>query len=314
MSRAPRWFAAIVIAGTFVIGFTTAATAATQVVGALTATSHAPHAQGRAKLTLKTASKGRFQVGTRRLAPHASFDLVVGGVRIGTFTTNAVGRGKVKLSTNPRRGEHLLGVDPRGKRVEVRDDQGDDDLDGDMPGDGDSSGGAFACCTADDDGSECEVETPDECASAGGLSIAGVQSCVPDPCASTPPGEDVVCCLNGSTTGAFVDDDSEVECEETSSAECGMAGGTVIPATSCEGNPCAPVPPHVTPCCVPADEETECEMLTSDHCAALHGTPADAMSCESHPCGGGSGGGDGGGDGQGGDHGGSGGDDGGHDD
>ncbi len=301
MSNAQRWIGAIAVTG--MLAMAGPAVAVTQVVGALSGTSHAPHAQGRAKLTLKTASKGRLQVGARRLAPHASFDLVIGGVKVGTFATNGGGRGKLKLSTTPRHGEHLLGVDPRGKTIEVRDDHGDDDLEGDMPGDddGDSSSGAFACCTPDDDGPECEVETPAECASKGGQSLAGVQSCIPNPC-GPGGGEDVVCCLGGSATGAFVqddDDEGENECEETSSADCAKAGGTVVEGTSCESHPCAPVPPPVvTVCCVPDDDGSECEVLTPDHCAARHGTPSDAASCDASPCGdqsGGDQGGDGGG-------------------
>src|SRR5262249_9062304 len=155
--------------------------------------------------------------------------LVVGGVRIGSFTTNGAGSGKVKLSTHPKSSEGLLGVDPRGKAIEVRDDQGDDDLEGDMPGDDGSAGGAFACCGPDDDdGAECEVETPDECTAEGGMTQVGIDSCIPNPCGATPPGEeDVVCCFPGSSTGAFVDEESEAGCDEVSAQECAMAGGAV---------------------------------------------------------------------------------------
>jgi uncharacterized membrane protein YgcG len=292
--RVAFWASVLVIAGLLAAGFAPNAIAGSHVAQALSATSHAPGAHGRAKLALKTASKGRFRVVARKLAPETSFDLVVGGVKVGSFTTNAAGSGKVMLSTHPKPPEGFLGVDPRGKTIEVRDDSGDDDLEGDMPGDDDSAAGAFACCVPDDDGAECEVKTPDKCAAAGGMTQAGITSCIPNPCATTPPGggEDVVCCFPGSSTGAFVDEESETGCDEVTTQECAMGGGTVVHATSCDSNPCAPVPPpQVTVCCVPDGSETECEILTADHCSAAHGTPNAAKSCESNPCGGVSGGG-----------------------
>src|SRR5262245_16091121 len=139
----------------------------------LSVTSHAPGAHGRAKLALKSASRGRFRVVARKLTPETSFDLMVGGIKVGSFTTNAAGHGKVTLSTHPKRSEGLLGVDPRGKAIEVRDDGGNDDLEGEMPGEDDSAAGAFVCCVPDSDGAECEVETPDECSDEGGMTQAG---------------------------------------------------------------------------------------------------------------------------------------------
>ena len=285
-----------VVAGLLAIGFAPHAVAGTHVKGSLTATSHAPRARGRATLALSTASKGRFRVVARGLTPNASFDLVVGGIKVGAFTTSGAGVGKVKLNTAPTRSQGLLGVDPRGKTIEVRDgSSGDDDLDGDMPDDGGSATGAFACCVPDDDGAECEVKTPDECTADGGMSQAGVASCIPNPCGGTPPSE-VVCCFPGSSTGAFIDDEQEAECDEVSMQECAMAGGTVVQATSCEPNPCAPVPPsQVTVCCIPGRDQTACEILTPDLCATSNGTPSTAPSCDDDPCGQNSTGPDGGG-------------------
>jgi hypothetical protein len=284
--------ARLLVAGLIAIAATPNAIAGTHIVHGLTATSHAPTARGRAALALKNASKGRFRVVARGLTPGASFDLVVGGVKVASFTTSAGGSGKVKLGTNPRPSEGLLGVDPRGKSIEVRDHNGDEDLDGDMPGDEDSGSGAFACCVPDDDGAECEIETPDECAHHNGTTVTGVDSCIPNPCSDTPSGEDeVVCCFPGGSAGASVDEESEAGCDDTSTQECAVAGGTVVAATSCEPNPCSAVPPaQVTTCCVPDGSETECEILTPDHCSAVHGTPSSATSCESDPCGGGDGG------------------------
>jgi len=93
------WPAAIVVTVLLAIGLAPTAMAGTHVAQSLTATSHAPGARGRATLALTTPSKGRFRVTARGLTPKASFDLVVGGVKVGAFTTSAGGRGKVKLST-----------------------------------------------------------------------------------------------------------------------------------------------------------------------------------------------------------------------
>jgi hypothetical protein len=278
--------ASIVVSGLLAIGLVSHAVAGTHVKGSLTATSHAPRARGRATLALSTASKGRFRVVARGLTPNASFDLVVGGVKVGAFATSAGGVGKVKLNTTPTHSQGLLGVDPRGKTIEVRDSgSGDDDLDGDMPDDGGSATGAFACCVPDSDGAECEVETPADCTSNGGTTQTGVTSCIPDPCGGTPPTE-VVCCFPGSSTGAFVDDGQEAECDETDMQECAMAGGTVVQATSCEPNPCAPVPPsNVTVCCIPGTDETECQIIPPDLCTTANGTPSTAASCDNDPCG-----------------------------
>lgn len=283
------WIASLLAAGALTLGIAGPAAAASHVTQSLTATSSAPRAKGRAKLALKTASKGRFRVVARGLAKHATFDLVVGGVKVGTIATNGGGVGKAKLSTNPKPSEDLLGVDPRGQTVEVRDGGGNDDLVGDMPEDGDSASGGFACCLPEDDGTECDVKTLDACTSKGGTTVAGVTSCIPNPCGATPPGGEgnIVCCFPGSSTGAFVSDDAEAECDDVSMAECAGAGGTVVQATSCEPNPCAPVPPAtVTVCCVPHGQEAECEILTPDHCTAQGGTANAAASCESDPCGG----------------------------
>ena len=281
-----RWIALATLIGALSLGAGSRALAASHVLQGLTATAHAPGARGRANLVLQTASRGRMRVTARGLTPGASFDVVIGGVKVGSFTTSAFGVGRMKLSTTPHGNVGLLGTDPRGKTIEVRDSgSGDDDLDGDMPDDGGSATGAFACCVPDDDGAECEVETPDECTGNGGTPQTGVTSCIPNPCGGTPPSE-VVCCFPGSSTGAFVDDEQEAECDETDMQECAMAGGTVVQATSCEPNPCAPVPPsQVTVCCIPGQDQTACEILTPDLCSTANGTPSTAPSCDDDPCG-----------------------------
>ncbi len=266
------------LVGALCLGGTPCAVAASHVVQGLTATSHAPGARGRASLVLPTAATGRLHVSARGLAPDASFDVVIGGIKVATLTTTPLGTGKVKLSTRPHGATGLLGVDPRGKAIEVRDDNGDDDLEGDMPGDDGSASGVFACCASDDDGTECEVETADECTGNGGTSQTGVTSCIPNPCGVTPPSE-VVCCLPASG------DNQEAECDEVSMQECATAGGTVVAGTSCDPNPCAPVPsPQVVACCVPDGDELDCEEATPDDCTAAGGSASGATSCDPDPC------------------------------
>lgn len=275
----------------------TAAAAAVVVKQRLRGTSKAPRATGQATLMLTKLSKGTFLVIGRHLPRRHTFDVIVRGVKVGTLTTNGGGSGKAKFRTGGGRGNQLLGFDPRGAEVVVRDDtNGDDDLVGDMPDEG-SAAGAFACCLPDDDGeTECEELTPTACTNAGGTSSKAT-SCLPDPCATTPP-PGTVCCIPGSAQGAFEDEDPEVECEDDiSAAACTSAGGSFVMASSCEPNPCAPTPPPMqVVCCVPEDagaegdqgqnmgNGTECEILTPEVCAAEQGTATTATSCEPNPC------------------------------
>src|SRR5262249_56785955 len=91
--KATSWLAPIVVVGLCAVGI--AAAAGVHVTQPLTPTSHAPRARGRAKLALKTVSKGHFVVVARRLDPHASFDLLVGGIKVGSFRTNLAGSWKI---------------------------------------------------------------------------------------------------------------------------------------------------------------------------------------------------------------------------
>jgi hypothetical protein len=268
------------------------ATATVSITKALTGTAHAPRAHGQARLLLKTAATGTFTVKGRHLAGGKTFDVVVNKIKIGTLTTNAAGRGTAKFSTKPKGRVAMLGVDPQGGQIEVRDDQGDDVLEGQMPDDNTDS--AIGCCLQDDDGeSECEDLTAAECTSGGGTPTTAT-SCLPNPCATTPPPPNSVCCLAHSATGAFVDDNPEVECEDdVSAAECAAQGGTMVQGASCDANPCQPTPPpQIAICCVPDDDGSECEELTPADCTAAAGTASTATSCDPDPCSASSGGGD----------------------
>lgn len=256
----------------------------------LTATSMAPEARGKARLTLRSSKHGKFSVLAKHLAGGQHFDVVVGGVKVGSLTTNSGGSGKARFSTQPRSKDTLLGFDPRGARIIVRDEDGDDVLEGEMP---DDDGTETACCNAeneDEEGEvECEEKTPEECTAEGGTPIGvpggTAASCIPNPCSTTPPPGGVVCCTNETH-----DDESEAECDVVATAaECAEDDGSVVQAGSCDPNPCQPAPPtNRTACCVPEDDdepgEAECEVLSAEACTAAGGSAISAATCEPDPC------------------------------
>lgn len=266
----------------------------------LTATSLAPDARGKTRLLVKSSSKGKFSIVTGGLPGGKTFDVIVGGVKVGALTASSGGSGRASFSTTASAKDALLGFDPRGTQVVLRDEEdGDDVLVGDIPG-GDPT--AVACClpeSGDDGEVECEDRTPEECSAAGGT-VQTAASCLPNPCATTPPGnEALVCCTNA--TG---DDESEAECEDVATeAECSSLGGTIVQATSCDPNPCAATAPSSrTACCVPDDDgggEIDCEVLSAEACTAQGGMPVGvdsgtaAATCSGDPCGTGTGSGDG---------------------
>jgi len=311
--KVARSLVAALVASAAVVVLSTAAARDASVVNApLTATASAPRAKGRAVLALRATSKGAFTVRGRGLAANHPFDVVVGGIKVGGFTTNAHGVGKAtfrtasgKRAAKVRGHKLLLGFDPRGNVVIVRDRKtSDDDLRCRFPGGDDSASGAFACCGPQRDGSgdvPCATKTPAECTADGGTPTS-VTSCVPNPCPPTPP-PGAVCCIPGSADGAFMhdddDDDFEIECEDVASVEaCVAKGGAVVTATSCHPNPCVPAPPS-TVCCLPEsaasafirddDDESppsQCVSHTSpDACRAAGGTTVSAGSCHPNPCG-----------------------------
>ena len=286
----------VMVAGLVALTPTGAHAVATKVKTTLTGTTSAPGASGRGKLVLKTASNGKFALIAHHLPASRSFDVVMRGRKIGTMATNFAGTGRLNLSTQPRPTQSLLGFDPRGAQIVVRDaTTGDDDLTGDVPDNSDSSEGA--CCfqnQGEEGDNGCDDLIPTDCAAAHGTP-AGTPSCIPNPCGTTgsPGGSMVFCCTGGSED----DEQMEPECNETDQTDCAEKGGTVVSATSCDPNPCATTPPAQTIiCCVPDGGDTECEELTSAACTARGGQPNAATSCDSDPCGGSNDGGGGGGD------------------
>ena len=264
----------------------------TKVKQTLTATSVAPAARGKARLLVKSSKDGRFAVVATHLARNATYALLVGGVKVGAIQTTGGGSGRASFRTVPRAKDALLGFDPRGTQVIVRDeDDGEDVLVADIPADDPA---AVACCLSEggDEGEvECEDLSSDECVAAGGT-VQAVDSCLPNPCATTPgENEELVCCTNETH-----DDENEAECEDVAtSAECAAMGGIIVEATSCDSNPCGAAPPaDRAACCVPDDDgggEIDCEVLSPETCAAQGGTGVGsgtaAATCSGDPCGGG---------------------------
>jgi SAM-dependent methyltransferase len=258
---------------------------------AFAATAVDPDARGSAAFALASASQGSFKIKFRRLAPNASFDVVVNGMRVATLATNRGGKGHMSFRTRPRGKDLPLGFDPRGAAVVLRDAAGADVLVAAIPVVGPSIGaGELVCCVPDDSGPECEDRTQAECDAEGGTVVAGAPSCLPNPCPGAPSmGDDgdLVCCLP---------DDSGPECEDRTQAECLAGGGVVVRATSCVPEPCAPIAPPAgeVVCCLPdngGDGAPECEDLTADACVAAGGAVVGGTSCTANPCGANGGGG-----------------------
>ena len=254
-SRAGSGAVAIAIVTALGFGFAPDPSGAAGTVGQkLTPTASAPAARGTAKLKLRAGGEARFVVSAARLGAGKSFDVVVDGIKVGTLETRSSGGGRARFATRPRRNSAMLGFDPRGARLNLREARsGDDVLVGELPAD---DPGNVACCVADDDEEEfeCEDVTADECIAAGGT-VKDADSCLPDPCATNPPPSGhIVCCTNETH-----DDESEAECEDVDTTADGAdQGGAVGDAASCDPNPCATTePPDATACCMPRDHDDD---------------------------------------------------------
>lgn len=248
--------------------------------GSFSSTGIDDDASGGAKLVVKNRSDGKFEIKAKRLAGDATYDVLVDGVLVGQFTTSGGGSGRLRFRSRPHSKDLLLGFDPRGALVVVRDAAGHDVLAVQLADSGSVGGGDVICCIPDDSGPECEDRTPAECTAAGGT-VTTATSCLPNPCAGTPPptDADVVCCIP---------DDSGPECEDRTADECALEGGVVVAADSCTPNPCVSVVPPAdgdVQCCLPDDSGTECEDRTPAQCAVEGGVNAGAGTCTPNPCG-----------------------------
>ena len=262
--------------------------AAQKVKSSLTSTGVLPAAKGKSQLVVKSASDGRFEVKVQKLAQRAAYDVLVGGVKVGSIHTRGGGNGALKFRSVPKGAELPLGFDPRGDNVEVRDADGDDVLTGDVADDG-GNPTDVTCCVPHSEGAECEDRTADECTAQGGT-VSTATSCLPNPCGDSTAGAFVACCEP--------EDDGTAECELRTDTACLAHGGVVGTATTCDPNPCtATFPPTDIQCCLPDDNGTECEDRTPEACVAQGGVDMGAGSCNPNPCSGGSGGDDNGGSG-----------------
>src|SRR5262249_10486986 len=248
-------------------------------IGSLASTGVDSDARGRGKLTVRNLTDGRFEVKGQKLDPNATFDVLVDGVLVGQFPTNGGGNGRIRFRSRPRSpSDQLLGFDPRGALVVVRNAAGQDVLAVQLADSPAMNPGDVICCIRDAEGAECEDRTLDECAMQGGT-VSTATSCLPNPCAGVPPPvEDVVCCIP---------DDTGPECEDRTADECAAQGGIVVEATSCVPNPCEPVTPPANEdiqCCLPNNGGTECEDRTPAACAVEGGVNAGAGTCIPDPC------------------------------
>ena len=256
--RRAKWGQAMatagLIAGVSVLAID--ANAGVRIKRALHATGVDADAQGEAVVvTNGNAGRGKLVVLGRKLEPRSRFGVRLGGVRIGTLSTNARGKGRARFSSRPGPGEQTLGTDPRDKHLEVADDQGEDVLGDDVPE-------QVACCLPDDNGTECEQTTAAECADRHGVKV---DTCNPNPCApgsGHESGDD-----SGSGTGrsgSSGSDETEHETGDDSGSGTGRSGSSGSDETE-----------HETP---------ECGQLTGDHCMQEGGTPTGEGSCDSNPC------------------------------
>lgn len=236
---------------------------------------------GRAKLKVRTAADGRFELRVGNLDPGATYDIIFSGVSVGKMTTDTEGQARARFRSQPRSSsDTLLGFDPRGLVVVIRDAAGRDVLAGDVPtgASNTSDDSKIVCCVPDDRGTECEDRTAQECTDRSGT-VSTATTCLPNPCdtAVVPTEDNVVCCTP---------DDSGPECEDRTVAECSAHGGIVVQANSCLDTPCAAVPSidAYTRCCTADDSGNECEARLPSECLARGGVDIGAGVCAVDSC------------------------------
>jgi hypothetical protein len=264
----------------------------------LAATGVDPNANGQVQARIakpRSGMRAKLALKARGLDPKASYTVLLNGVPVGTLSTTPAGNARVQFSSQPRQKDQLLGVDPRGAQIEVRNDNGDDVLDANMPATGMDPTKVQCCIAQSGDSSqqpECEDLTPDACTAAGGVD-SGATSCLPNPCEGAtppPPQDNVVCCIpeeDGVTNDEGGVSDNGAGCEMRSAASCSQHHGIQLAATSCDPNPCTsttPANPDTVQCCVTDEGETECKQRTLDRCNAQGGTSMGAGSCSPNPC------------------------------
>ena len=156
------------------------------------------------RLKVRNASNGRLVVKAQKLVSSAPYEVLVDGVLVGRFTTTAKGIGRIRFRSRPRSAKDvLLGFDPRGALLVVRDDSGRDVLAVALADNGSRSTDLLHPATT-----AARVRGPDA-GRVHGARGDGVDRDVvsTEPvCGGSPPaGGDVICC---------VPDDSGPECED----------------------------------------------------------------------------------------------------
>lgn len=185
-----RKSATIALAALAVVGMSmrpvTASASSEKENGSLSSTGVDDDASGGVKLVVKNRSDGKFEIKGKKLDADATYDVLVDGVLVGQFTTTGGGNGRLRFRSRPHSNDALLGFDPRGALVVVRNAAGADVLAVQLTDSGAPTGDDIICCIPDDSGPECEDRTPAECAVAGGVN-AGTGTCALDSCAAVPP-------------------------------------------------------------------------------------------------------------------------------
>src|SRR3989442_5633900 len=137
MKQRPRtkWMATILlIAGVSVLAVDVSA--GVRIRRALRPTGVDADARGQSVVVINhNGGRGKLVVRGVKLDPQSTFAITLGGVRIGTLATNPQGNGRARFSNRPGPRDQTLGADPRGKHLEVADDNGEDVLDDDIPDD-----------------------------------------------------------------------------------------------------------------------------------------------------------------------------------
>src|SRR5439155_9490192 len=249
--------------------------AATRVGVELSAANAAAGGRGGATVFARRLHQGldaALTVVVRKLDSSTTYEVTVGGVRVGTLTTNAAGNGRARFRTRPRAQDQFLGVDPRAKTIGVRAPAGVDEH-----RDRDDDDGV-RCCVLDEDENEndCKFISADRCQARNGMMI-GQGSCDPNPC---PQPGTTRCCLPEDD-----DDENEVECKQRTPERCQAKGGTDIGPGVCDDAAC-PVPELVR-CCIQEDDDPDdidCRQRTEEQCAAQGGMSIGAGSCDDNPC------------------------------
>ena len=237
----------------------------------------AARASGRVRALISDPSHGRLEVRVRDLPPGQSFDVLVGTVKVGTILTDGGGQGRLRFRSRPHGHDLLLGFDPRGAMITIRDATGTDVLVGTVAA------------------RQLEPTTRLRAASpttaAPSARIAPSKRVRPRAARRRPPAP---ACPIRAPTWRRRRTTSSAACRTTAVPNARIAAlpnAQPVAASSwkprsCTPNPCAATPPADPDiqCCLPDDSGTECEDRTPEQCAAQGGINMGPGSCTPNPC------------------------------